>query len=192
MSDETSNRSGGVDLSSGQTDIGGDVTGRDKIEQRESHTVFDQRGQHVDKQTNVAGDYHEGDQSVDTGGGAYIGGNVSVDHGSKFVGRDDYSTTGLSGDEIAGLFETIYARIEVRQADPDAPRADIKETVEVIEAQVKQGDNADQKMLGVSLKSLKRMAPDIWEVVVATFANPALGIATVISKIMQQAKEQTT
>jgi hypothetical protein len=126
---------------------------------------------------------------INTGGGAYVGGNVNVG-GGKFVGRDDYSQTGLSGDEIGRLFASIYQRIDARPADPNVPKADIKETVEVIEAQVKQGDNADERMLAASLKSLKYMAKDILEVVATTFADPKLGVALVIRKVMQKAKEQ--
>jgi hypothetical protein len=38
--------------------------------------------------------------NVNTGGGAYVGGNVSVDGGSKFVGRDDKSTAGLDAEQV--------------------------------------------------------------------------------------------
>ena len=132
----------------------------------------------------------ESSPTVNTGGGAYVGGNVDTG-GGKFVGRDDDSTTGLTGEEIAKLFESIYSKIEARREDPSAPRAEIKEAVEVVEAQVRQGDQADEKILGMSLKSLKRMAPDIWDVVVDTFTHPAKGIATVIRKVMARAKQET-
>ena len=76
MADEkTVNTSGGVNLTSGQTDIGGDVTGRDKI---------------------VSGSH-----TINTGGGAYVGGNVTVDHGGKFVGGDDHSMTIQAGADLA-------------------------------------------------------------------------------------------
>jgi CHAT domain-containing protein len=125
---------------------------------------------------------------INTGGGAYIGGSVTLGSGSKFVGRDDHSTTGLSGDEVSKLFASIYHQIDMRPDDPKVPRADIKEAVEVIEAQVKQGENADEKTLGLRLKSLKLMAKDILDVVVATFTDPRLGIATVLRKVLEKAK----
>ena len=40
--------------------------------------------------------------NVDTGGGAYVGGNVSVDEGGTFVGRD------LHGDVVPGSKSTIF------------------------------------------------------------------------------------
>ena len=60
-------RTGGADVNADQVSIGGDVVGRDKV-------------------TNV-------DQRVDTGGGAYIAGNITVEGQPKFVGRDDNSVT---------------------------------------------------------------------------------------------------
>jgi hypothetical protein len=45
---------------------------------------------------NIGGDVAGGDQNtVNTGGGASIDGNVNVSGGSKFVGRDDHSTTNI-------------------------------------------------------------------------------------------------
>ena len=43
----------------------------------------------------------------------------------------------------------------------------------------------------MSLKTLALMAPDIWDVAVATFTNPILGISTVVKKIAEKAKNQT-
>ncbi len=185
--DKSSNISGGVNLNSGKTDIGGDVTGRDKIEQHDSHAVFDQRGQRVGKQTNVAGDYHAGDRSVNTGGGAYIGGNVSVDHGSKFVGRDDNSVNIQIGADLAKAFESIYRQIEQRPDTPSEDKADLKAEVEEVEAEVTKGEEANVSFVERRLRNLKRMAPDILEVVVNSLGNPTLGIATAIRKVLAKA-----
>ena len=188
---KSSNTSGGVNLASGPTDIGGDVTGRDKIEQHDSHAVFDQREQRVGKQVNVAGDYHAVDKSVNTGGGAYVGGNVSVDHGGKFVGRDDNSTTGLSGEEIAKLFKSVYQQIEQRPDTPPQDKADLKAEVEDVEAEVAKGEEANTTFLERRLRNLKRMAPDILEVVVNALGNPTLGVATAIRKVLARAKAES-
>ena len=51
--------SGGVDVDAQRdVNIGGDVVGRDKIEQHTTNTTFDQREQNVGTQYNVAGDLH--------------------------------------------------------------------------------------------------------------------------------------
>ncbi len=189
MADEKqSKRSGGTDVSADTVNINGDVIGRDKKEQHDSHAVFDQRGQRVSQQTNVAGDYHEGNRSVNTGGGAYVGGNVSVDHDSTFVGRDDNSTTGLSGDEVTQLFASIYQQIDARPNTAPQDKEDLKAEVTDLQTEVAKGDEANETFLERRLRNIKRMAPDILEVVVSSFANPALGLATAVRKVMNKAK----
>jgi nucleoside phosphorylase len=55
-------------------------------------SAFNQSGQIVQgNQINVQGDYVDRSTTVNTGGGAYIGGNVTAKGGGKFVGRDDFS-----------------------------------------------------------------------------------------------------
>ena len=168
MTDEEeniTNRSGGTNLSGGTINIDGDVVGRDKVV-GESHT-----------------------SSINTSG-AYVGGNVSVSGSGKFVGRDDYSTTGLTGEEIAQLFETIYQQIDARPNTSPLDKDDLKAEVKDIEAEVAKGDQANESFLERRLRNLKRMAPDILEVVVNSFANPSLGVATVIRKVMTKAQAE--
>jgi hypothetical protein len=160
--DKSSNTSGGVNLSSGQTDIGGDVTGRDKVVS-DSHTI-------------------------NTGGGAYFGGSVTVDHGGKLVGRDDHSVHIQAGTDLAQVFESIYRQIEQRPATPAEDQADLKAEVEEVQAEVAKGEEANVGFLEHRLRNLKRMAPDILEVMVNALGNPALGIATTIRKVLAKAK----
>jgi hypothetical protein len=49
---------------------------------------------------------------INTGGGAYIGGAVNTG-GGKFIGRDDYSQSGLDGEDVKQLFDTLYTTIDV-------------------------------------------------------------------------------
>jgi hypothetical protein len=164
MSDGISSRSGGVDLSSGQTDIGGDVAGRDKVVS-DSHTI-------------------------NTGGGAYFGGSVKVDHGSKLVGRDDNSVNIQADADLAKVFESIYRQIEQRPATPAEDKADLKAEVEDVEAEVAKGDEASVGFLERRLRNLKRMAPDILEVVVDSLGKPSLGVAMTIRKVLAKAKAE--
>ena len=122
---------------------------------------------------------------IDTGGGAYIGGDVEVKDGD-FVGRDQYKTVGLSGPEIAALFQPIYAAIEARPNTPAQDRADMAAEVEEIQAEVAKGDEADEGFLARRLRNLKRMAPDILEVVLATLANPLAGLGKVAEKVAKK------
>ena len=155
------NRSGGVDVSGGDVHAGGDVAGRDKVTSATQH--------------------------INTGGGAFVGGSVNTG-GGKFVGRDDRSTTGLTGEEVARLFESIYAKIEARPSTSDADKADLKAEVKDVQAEVAKGEKADEGFLTRHLRNIGRMAPDILEVVLATLANPAVGLGMAAKKIAEKAK----
>lgn len=57
-----------------------------------------------------------------------------------------------------------------------------------MQAEVAKGEEADESSLARYLRGVKRVAPDILEVIVNTFADPALGVATVIRKVMTKAQ----
>jgi CHAT domain-containing protein len=167
MSEESSNRSGGVNIG-GNAKIKGDVVGRDKNVK-------------VDKTV------------VNTGGGAYVGGDVNVSGGGKFVGRDDNSQTGLSAEDVAKLFGSIYQQIDAKPNLPSRDKEDLKADVKDVEietAKVAQGQKPDESFLERRLRSIKRMAPDILDVIASTFASPTLGAATVIRKVIDRVKQE--
>ena len=65
--------------------------------------------------------------------------------------------------------------------------AEVEEAEETEEA----GEEADESFLERRLRNIKRMAPDILEVIATTFADPALGVSKVIQKVMAKAKAAT-
>jgi hypothetical protein len=149
-------------------------------------------GIHFGGQTEVQGDvFTGGKRIIKTGGGAYVEGNVDTG-GGDFVGRDQVNTAGLSAEEVAALFERMYATIEARPNTSPEDKADLKAEVQEIEVEVKKGDEADETFLARRLRNLKRMAPDILDVVVATLANPAAGFSAVVNKVAQRLKELTS
>ena len=142
---------------------------------------------------------------IDTGGGAYIGGSVTV--GGNFVGRDQIHisdstgvavgpgaqasvTQGLGGDELARLFAAIYQQIEARPEAPDVDKEELADTVQKIQAEVARGEQANPNKVERWLGNLAKMAPDILDVTLACLTNPAVGIAAVISKIAEKAKAE--
>lgn len=128
---------------------------------------------------------------IKTGGGAYIGGSVSINGASKFVGRDDNSSAGLAAEQIAQLFESIYKQIDQKaNLEPDE-KQDVKADVQDVQKQVAKGEEADESFLERRLRNIKRMAPDILDVITSTLADPALGVAKVIQKVMAKAKATT-
>ena len=169
-------------------------------------------------QVNIGGQHHQGDV-VDTGGGAYVDGDVQA--GGDFVGRDkvvqgddvggdkitvgDISgsdgiaigrgaqatvTKGVSGEELAQLFGNIYQKIEARPEDPDVDKDELVGTVQKIEKEAEKGEKANSKKVERWLKFLAEMAPDILEVTAAALANPVAGVATAIGKIAKRAQAE--
>ena len=129
------------------------------------------------------------DKKIDTGGGAYIGGHVDTG-GGKFVGRDDFSTTGASANDLAQAFEKIYAAIETRPNTSAQDKADLKAEVQDAQAEAAKGEQASEDFLSRRLRNIRRVAPDILDVMVNTLSSPAQGLATVVRKVMLKAKEE--
>lgn len=97
-------------------------------------------------------------------------------------------TTGLSGSETARLFQTIYAQIQARPADPSVEKDEIQGKVQQIEQEAKAGTQANEGKLGRWLRELAGMAPDIFDVTVACLTNPVAGVAEVVKKVAAKAK----
>jgi len=148
---------------------GGDFIGRDKI-------VYGDE---------VRGDKIEGDKiSV---------GNITGSTGIA-IGRGASATVtqGLGGPEIAALFESVYSAIKARPVDADLDKAEITGMVEKIQAEAAKGEQANPTKVERWLSNLAEMAPDIFDVAVATLQNPVAGIAMVVRKIAAKAKQSRT
>jgi hypothetical protein len=125
-----------------------------------------------------------------SGSNIQIGGSVS---GSNLVVGNHNRITqsnGSQADEIAKLFAIIYQKIEARPEDPKVEKEEITQAVQRIEHETTKGAEANPDKVERLLKTVGGMAPDIGEVILATLTSPASGIATVIRKIAQKAKEE--
>jgi hypothetical protein len=69
-----------------------------------------------------------------------------------------------------------------------AEKEDLKQQVEKIGDEVQKGSKAEAGRLEKLINTLNVMAPDIFDVVIATIANPLAGIGLVIKKIGDKAK----
>jgi hypothetical protein len=115
-----------------------------------------------------------------------IGGNVTTT-------TTNMNTSGLSADDVAKLFDSLYKRIESK---PKEDQPAIKEAVDTIkeaaQAEVTQGIKPDEKAVTAAAKSLAVDAPDLLtdaaDVALATLANPAAGVIMLIRKIAEKAK----
>ena len=137
--------------------------------------------------------------NVDITGGDFVTGNkVKVDRGGVYAGGDIQDSTLVTGDgnrvgnqEVLReeIFEELIARIEARPNTSPEDREDLKANVTEIKEEAGKGDQADEPFLSRRLRNIQRIAPDIAEVVLATLANPAAGLAAVVGKIARQAKK---
>jgi len=84
---------------------------------------------------------------------------------------------------------------QVIDSSPDISRAekeDLKQQVEKISDEIQKGSKAETGRLEKLINTMGIMAPDIFEVIVATLANPLTGIGLVIKKIGDKAKLEKT
>ena len=145
---------------------------------------------------------------INTGGGAYVGGNVEVQNGD-FVGRDSIRVAGdgtIFGDHgratvikqqgadataIAQAFADLYTTV-ARQPDlaPD-DKNDIQAELQEVETEIKKGQSADEGFIRRRLRSIQSMAPDIYDVIITTFANPVAGLGMVAKKVAEKMKAET-
>lgn len=171
----TPNNEGGVKFGSGSINISGDVVGRDKIT------------------TTVHGDQIGGDKvGGDKFGGDKVGGD-KITAGRDVISGTQTNASGLSAEEVAKLFDALYRKIESKPAE-DRPA--ITEAVDTIKAEATaeavEGKTPDEKAVTTAAKSLAVDAPDLLtdaaDVALATLANPAAGVITIIRKIAEKAK----
>jgi len=141
------------------------------------------------KVVNVSGGFNFGDGSTITVHGDQVAGDKVA--GDKVMGNK--SVTGLSADDVAKLFDSIYKRVEQHPAE-DQP--DIRKAVDTIKAAATQeaveGKKPDEEAVKAASQTLALNAPDLLtdmaDVALATLANPAAGVVTLIRKIAQKAK----
>jgi hypothetical protein len=139
---------------------------------------------------------------TETEGGVTISGSGTVKVGGSIAGRDleggnvtrtKTSTYGLSAADVAKLFDSIYARIGQQPAED---RPDIQKAVDTIKAAATQeavaGEKPNEDAVKAASQALAVNAPDLLtdmaDVALATLANPASGVVTIIRKIAQKIK----
>jgi hypothetical protein len=145
--------------------------------------------------------------TVNTGGGAYVGGGVKVTNGD-FVGRDKRTTT-ITGDgnvvgdhsssrvvkqqgadaaALARAFADFYTAVQQQPDLPPRDKADVQAELEEVETELQKGEKANEGFIRRRLRNVQRMAPDIYDVVLTTFGNPIAGLGLVAKKIAEKMK----
>jgi len=132
-------------------------------DQPKAASVFNQSGQIVTNQTNVAGDYYDNRVT---------------------------NTNALDAIVIEKLFTELNQRIE--KMEDGVEKTIAQTTVQGLKEEAAKGEKADETKVHKMLKSLLNVAPDAWDVAVAAFVNPVAGVGMAFKKIAERAKAEQT
>jgi len=94
--------------------------------------------------------------------------------------------------ELRRLFEEVNRRLAaLEEADRALVAPAVEQTAQAV-AEIQAGDESEakQSFLEKRLVNVLSMAPDIGQVIIATLANPAAGVALVLTKIAQKAQAE--
>ena len=121
---------------------------------------------------NNSGFINTGTQTItDTGGGAYVGGSVTIKRGN-FIGRDSIAT-GVSAHDLESLFASLAAAVAAQA--PAGVRTDAVRQVEQLKAEVGKEKQSDDSRIARMVEGLVGLVPGAVGAVVSTFATPILG-----------------
>ncbi|HSQ40348.1 MAG TPA: hypothetical protein VLM78_09325 [Anaerolineales bacterium] len=117
---------------------------------------------------------------------------VSGGDRSVVIGGDVNHSLIVSGDHnrihSASKFSVIYTQVDHRNDLSTNDKADLKTEMQTFEDEDKKGPESNEGFLAQKLRNIRRIAPDILEVVIATIASPAAGFGTIAKKVAEKMK----
>jgi len=96
----------------------------------------------------------------------------------------------IQNDQDRSPFTDIYKLVDKRPKDSSVDSDEIKELLKKIEKEANKGKKVNQPKLERWLVFLAQMADDIFQVTIATLANPTAGFAKAVQLISKKAKEK--
>jgi len=119
------------------------------------------------------------------------GGGLNIDNdGSEFIGGA-INSSGINVQELNVLLQTVGKLIDATEGLSKGEKADLKADTKEAFEEIKKNNQADISYIARRLRNLKRMAPDIMDVIINSLISPALGAATVARKIANKIKSDT-
>jgi glutamyl-tRNA reductase len=92
-----------------------------------------------------------------------------------------------SADNVIKAFEIISEKVATF---PDGPKKEMAQaTIDRLKEEAKKGNKADESKVAEWMSFLAQTVPDAFDVAVATFANPILGLGTAFKKIADKARK---
>ena len=87
-------------------------------------------------------------------------------------------------------FSTIYKQVEERRDLTPTDKTDLKSELQAFEDDDKKGPESNEGFLAQRLRNVRRIAPDILDVAIATIANPAAGFSMIAKKVAEKMKAE--
>jgi len=160
--------------------------------QQEEDEMADRR---KNKQTNTS---PASEERASGGGIFHAGRDIQAGRdlaGGDIAGRDIAGRDIITQASSPGLQEFLVqwqsqmeAKIEASSSLSADEKKDLKEQVTKIQEEAAKGTQTDSNRLEKLINTLGVMAPDIFEVAVATLANPLAGVGLVLKKIGDRAR----
>ena len=117
-------------------------------------------------------------------------GNQVIKPGGDYVAGAKTTIGDVSNAAVAEFFATLYRQIDSQPGLSAADKEDAKAELAELEAAAKaEPDALADSFLKRRLRNLERTAPDIIDVILATLANPGVGLGVVGAKIKAKAME---
>ena len=136
-----------------------------------------------EKKINTGDNIVKGDKNIAAGArGIAIGGNVS---GSMIV-TGDHNVVGSNFMLQNDCIQQIFTEIDIHPDLDPLDKEDLKSEVKELQKEDEKGQDADETRVSRHLRNIKRMAPDILDVVLATIGNPAAGFGMVARKVAEK------
>jgi hypothetical protein len=125
---------------------------------------------------------------------------VKADKGGVAIGRDVSGSTIVTGNQnivdsrisqqekfIDNIFIAIDKHPDIETADKEDLKSEIKE----LQKEDTKGEEVDESFVARRLRNIRRIAPDILDVILATITNPAAGFSMITKKVADKMKADT-
>jgi hypothetical protein len=122
-----------------------------------------------------------------------VGGNITIGNMNNVhevaigTGASVQNNQGVSGEEVIKIFQSLSQKVDKLPEGPNKVMANT--AVTGLEQEVKKGDAAQEQTLTTWFNFLAQAAPDIFDVAVASLANPVAGVAKIVQLVAKKAQE---
>ena len=123
---------------------------------------------------------------INSGGGPVFLGKVK--NQGIIKGRSDIYNSGLKAEEVTQMFNDLFETIKHHSRLSTEDKDDLRIEIEELRKELGKKEKANESFLLRRLRNIKRMAPDILEVTLATITNTGAGFGVIAKKVAEKIK----